>query len=105
MLTPAARSNTAVDVEGIQEVVIRLENGEELVLSAYLDIGLFDTMKDLMVNFVGALIFSIIGFFYVKHKGRGKIAGQFIPKLYDTVDQKTDEIIKNEETTDLPCKE
>ena len=90
MILDEAQSNTAIEVEGIQEVVIRLENGEELILPAYLDIGLFDTMKDLMVNFIGALIFSIIGFFYVKHKGKGRIAEQFIPRLYDNVDKKTD---------------
>ena len=90
MILDEAKRNTAIDVEGIQEVVIRLGNGEELILPAYLDIGLFDTMKDLMVNFIGALIFSIIGFFYVKHKGKGRIAGQFIPRLYDNVDQKTE---------------
>ena len=38
-----------------------------------------DTMEDFFVNFVGALIFSVIGFFYTKHKGRGKFASQFIP--------------------------
>lgn len=48
-------------------------------LTGYLDIGIIDTMKDLMVNFVGAVVFSFIGYFYVKKKGQGKIARQFIP--------------------------
>ncbi len=34
-----------------------------------MDIGLKDTMKDLFVNFIGAVVFSIIGYFYVKRRG------------------------------------
>ena len=52
-----------------------------LGLGGYLDIGLIDTMKDLMVNFLGAVVFSIIGYFYVKEKGKGDFAAQFIPRV------------------------
>ncbi|MCI7125246.1 MAG: hypothetical protein MR935_03430 [Agathobaculum sp.] len=45
----------------------------------YIDIGLIDTMKDLQVNFIGAVAFSIIGFFYVKRQGKGKFAAALIP--------------------------
>ena len=41
--------------------------------------GLVDTMKDLLVNFIGAVIFSIIGFFYVKSRGKGKFASAIHP--------------------------
>ena len=47
----------------------------------YLDVGIIDTMKDLFVNFVGAVAFSIIGFFYVKSRGKGEFAKQFIPTI------------------------
>ena len=50
-------------------------------LGGYLDIGLLDTMKDLFVNFIGAVIFSIIGYFYVKTRGKGRFAKRFIPKV------------------------
>ena len=50
-------------------------------MSGYLDIGIIDTMKDLLVNFLGAVVFSVLGFFYVKHRGKGKIAPKFIPVL------------------------
>ena len=83
------KSNIAIPVRGIEEVVVRLESGEEIVLPAYLDVGIVDTMKDLMVNFVGAFVFSIIGYFYVKQKGKGKFASQFIPKLYESADKKS----------------
>ena len=38
-------------------------------------------MKDLFVNFVGALIFSIIGYFYLKNRDQSSIAKEFIPKM------------------------
>ena len=58
-------------------------NGEDWIskYGGYIDIGLIDTMKDLLVNFIGAVVFSIIGFFYVKSRGKGKFASQFIPKV------------------------
>ena len=55
-------------------------NGESLGLGGYLDIGLYDTMEDLFVNFVGAVIFSVIGYFYVKKRGQGKFASRLIPR-------------------------
>ena len=58
-------------------------NGTELGLGGYLDIGLIDTMQDLIVNFIGAFIFSVIGFFFVKNRGNGKVASGFIPRRKD----------------------
>ena len=72
------RTNKVVAVKGIQDVVI---NGDSLGLGGYLDIGIIDTMKDLFVNFIGAVVFSVIGYFYVKEKGKGKVAHRFIPKV------------------------
>jgi hypothetical protein len=45
-------------------------DGQLLSVDGYLDIGLIDTMKDMFVNFIGALIFSIYGYFYEKAKGK-----------------------------------
>ncbi len=72
--------NIPVLINNISQVTI---NGEVLPINGYLDIGLIDTMADLFVNFIGALIFSIIGFFYVKAKGKGKFAKYFIPRRDD----------------------
>lgn len=80
MLDPN-NSNTVVSIKDISEVIVKYGDGWEIVLDGYIDIGIADTVKDLVVNFVGATIFSIIGFFYVKQRGRGKIARQFIPTL------------------------
>ena len=54
-----------------------------LGLGGYLDVGILDTMKDLFVNFIGAVVFSIIGYFYVKSRGKGKFASRFIPKVVE----------------------
>ena len=54
----------------IKEVVV---NGQVLPFEGYLDIGLIDTMQDLMVNFVGAFVFCFIGYFSLVHKNKGKL--------------------------------
>ena len=70
-------SNKVVTIPDIQDVVI---NGESLGLGGYLDIGIIDTMKDLFVNFIGAVVFSLSGFFFARSKGRRKSAAQgFVP--------------------------
>ncbi len=69
--------NTPVVISGITSEYV---NGEALPITGHLDIGLIDTMKDLIVNFIGAIIFSIFGYKYVSSKGKDKFATQFIPK-------------------------
>lgn len=61
-------------------------NGEDWIAryGGYIDVGLIDTMKDLLVNFYGAVVFSIIGFFYAKNRGKGKFASAFIPRVRET---------------------
>ncbi len=80
-LDPTA-SNTPVIMRNITDVILVTE-GEEVALGlgGYLDPGLHDTMSDLFVNFVGAVVFSVIGFFYVKSRGTGRFASWFIPKI------------------------
>lgn len=67
------KSNQPVRLDGITEVTV---NGESLGLSGYLDIGLIDTMYDLVVNFIGALVFSVMGYVYVKRReAKGLVEG------------------------------
>ena len=79
MLDPTG-GNRVVHIDNIKNTAV---NGMELGLGGYLDIGLIDTMKALFVNFIGAVVFSIIGFFYVKQRGKGKFANRFIPRIKD----------------------
>ena len=75
MLDPAGGNKPYV-IRGIQNTVV---NGQDLGIGGYLDIGLLDTMKDLFVNFIGAAVFSLLGFFYVKNRGTDSILKKFIP--------------------------
>ena len=71
--------NTPVRVP-IESVVV---NGEDWTeeLGGYLDIGLIDTMEDLVVNFIGAVVFSVFGFLYVKNRGKkDSIISRFVPR-------------------------
>lgn len=82
MLDPAG-GNVPTGIQGITDVIVVTADGAQrsLGLGGYLDIGLMDTMKDMFVNFIGAVIFSIIGFFYVKGRGKGRFARRFIPQV------------------------
>lgn len=77
-LDPAG-ANNPVRVT-VESVVI---NGEAWNFGGYLDIGIVDTMKDLIVNFIGAVVFSIIGIIYLKQRGKGKLASALIPQVKD----------------------
>ena len=87
MLDPT-NSNIPVTIDGIHSVAV---NGQDLGFDGYLDIGLYDTMEDLFVNFVGAVVFSTIGYFYIKHRGRGKLARAFIPTITEEEPEQTPE--------------
>ena len=76
-------TNTVIHVRDIADVILVHSDGSQqaMGLGGYLDIGIIDTMKDLFVNFIGAVVFSCIGYVYVKKKGQGKVARRFIPKV------------------------
>ena len=82
--------NKSIIIKDITETVV---NGQSLGINGYLDIGLYDTMKDLFVNFVGAVTFSLFGFFYTKYSGRrGKklVEGLKITKDLKEISSDTD---------------
>ena len=84
MLDPAG-GNSRVLIDNIVDTIVVTADGQQIALGlgGYLDIGILDTMKDLFVNFIGAVVFSIIGYFYVKSRGHGKFARRFIPQVVD----------------------
>ena len=81
--------NHPVVLRNITDVIVVQADGAKtaLGLGGYLDIGLMDTMEDLFVNFIGALVFSIIGYFYVLSRGKGKFVKRFIPVANNIVSQ------------------
>ena len=89
--------NIPIVVKDIQSVTV---NGVDLGLGGYLDIGLYDTMEDLFVSFIGALTFSTIGYFYLKKRGKGNFARQFIPTIREDEDHAEKATLDVSETRD-----
>ena len=91
MLDPNA-SNVPYGFTDITDVIVVTADGTQhaLGLGGYLDIGLLDTMMDLFVNFIGAVIFSVVGYFYVKSRGKGTFARRFIPRVLTNTEEKKD---------------
>ncbi|MCI2096571.1 MAG: hypothetical protein LKK25_00090 [Sphaerochaeta sp.] len=70
------KTNKVVAIKDIQRTEV---NGQDLGVDGYLDIGLNDTMKDLFVNCIGAVVFSIYGYFYAKREEKVRFIEGFIP--------------------------
>ena len=83
------QNNIAIQVKDIADVAVIHSDGssERLGLGGYLDVGIHDTMKDLLVNMAGAVVFSSIGYCFVKKKGKGKFAPRFIPRVLTEEDR------------------
>lgn len=83
-------ANSAVVVENVRSVITGTVNGvpAEFTYDGYLDIGIKDTMKDLFVNFIGAVVFSVLGALYIM--GRSKFATRFMPKFKKALDVNVD---------------
>ena len=92
MLDPKG-GNHPTAIRNITDVIVVTADGTQhaLGLGGYLDIGILDPMKDLFVNFIGAVVFSIIGYFYVKSRGKGRFARRFIPQVVRPEEGKTKE--------------
>lgn len=77
--------NTPVVVKDIQKTTISgTVNGKEqeiVIDGGYLDVGLQDTMDDLLVNLIGAAVFSTIGAIYIRNRGKGKLIPSLIPRM------------------------
>ncbi len=72
--------NEEVKINGISYTIIFDADGNELarIDGGYLDIGLRDTMKDMLVNMIGAVVFSAAGFLYIHRRDKYKFAESFI---------------------------
>lgn len=80
-LDPTNNQNVIV-VKDIVNTTITTQSGEVTVIDGgYLDIGILDTMKDLFVNFIGAIVFCIFGFIYEKVGRKNKTAAMVVEGL------------------------
>lgn len=75
--------NEPIIIEDINKIEIYSNNNKDIytIEGGYLELGLIDTMKDLFVNFIGAIIYSILGYLYIKNRDDYKFAERFIPRL------------------------
>ena len=84
------KENKPVIIKNISQSTIKGEiDGKEtevVIQNGALDIGLIDTMKDLIVNCIGAVVFSTLGYLYIKQRGNGKFIKQFIPVIKSQVE-------------------
>ena len=100
-------SQIPIAVKNIEKTVIYTASGKTYTISGgYLDIGILDTMKDLLVNFIGALVFSLFGYRYLKKAGKNparyaKIAESLIVRAVDK-NGKPVETVPVEEEPPLP---
>ena len=79
--TDPTNSNEIVNYKNIDQTILYYKTGKEITkLNNYLDIGLHDTMKDLIVNFIGAAIFSIFGYLYIIKNEKFKFIDNFLLK-------------------------
>ncbi|MBE6140933.1 MAG: hypothetical protein E7172_05330 [Firmicutes bacterium] len=78
IVTKINSSNLNESITDINKTLIETKDGVYIIDNGYLDIGLIDTMDDLLVNFIGAIIFCTIGYFYVKKRGEGTLVKKFI---------------------------
>lgn len=78
--------NKAVIINNIEKTIIQSKDKdgslkETIIEGGYLDLGIDDTMQDLIVNFIGAVVFSILGLLYIANRDKYKFAENFIPKM------------------------
>ncbi len=77
------KENKPVVIKDIEKTTIQGKvsgkTTEIVIQNGYLDIGIQDTMKDLIVNCIGAIVFSFFGWMYIKGRGKGNFIKQFIP--------------------------
>ena len=79
-------AGTVIHVKDITQTVITTSSGETITVDGgYLDIGILDTMKDLLVNLIGAVVFSFIGYTALKKSKKSKVAESLMirPNIHD----------------------
>lgn len=74
-------SQEVIRVEDITGTVIHSASGDFTIDGGYLDIGILDTMKDLLVNFIGAIVFCSFGFAFLKYGEKRRVATSVVGGL------------------------
>jgi hypothetical protein len=79
----SALGDVAMTIPVIHSLAVQYPQHEITVLSRAVWQPLFQSLPE-NVNFVGAVVFSVIGILYLTHRGKGKLAASLIPQVRDT---------------------
>ncbi len=83
-------SQIPIHISNITKTIIETADGQKVTIDGgYLDIGIIDTMKDLFVNLLGAITFSVIGYFYERNQDSKSLAAELMikPMSEDEIEQ------------------
>ena len=83
LLNPTGLNDEIILRDVVSTTVTLADGTTHVIEGGYLDIGIIDTMKDLLVNLIGAVVFSVIGYFYIIGRNNGVFARKFIPQLQE----------------------
>ena len=75
--------NEPITIKDIDKSIIYSDNNKNVTIveGGYLEVGLIDTMKDLFVNLIGAIVFSCLGYLYIINRDGYRFTEFFIPIL------------------------
>ena len=89
-------SGEVIQVQGITDTVIHTLSGETFTVeNGYLDVGILDTMKDLLVNLIGAVVFSVLGFLTLKDSKPSKVVDSLLIRPKDKPEEKNDALVRD----------
>lgn len=74
------RVNSVGLIDGIRDTVLIRRDGTVRAIGGYLDVGLHDTMGDLLADLVGAVVFGVLS-------GRHRVAQVFVPEIVEQEEQ------------------
>ena len=99
------QAGTVIHVKEIANTVINTVSGEVVTIEdGYLDIGILDTMKDLLVNLIGAVVFSIIGYTTLKKSKTSKVIDNLMILPKDIPEESAESDAENESAEENDAK-
>ena len=85
-------SGEVIHVKDIVGTLITTSSGETTAIEGgYLEVSILDTMKDLLVNLIGAVVFSTIGYITLRSSGSSTKAGKVADSLMIRPNERSEE--------------
>ena len=81
VLLDSEQSNQIVSIDKISKTLVISKDGtNSSTIDGYLDIGLNDTMADLLVNCIGAFVYSVFGYLYIINHEKYRFAEKILTR-------------------------